>query len=106
MVWSGVLGFIKAPVETTPGVFLEGVDEVRYTGQILRESRGASEGHSSQNKTPYVRMAISVVPDKRLIQNISSVRYATYMNVKWSVTSFEIQQANKYILNLGDVYDH
>lgn len=106
MRWSGVLGMAQTPaIETTPGVYEDPIVEVKYSGEIVRESRGATGGNSEKNKTPFLRMAISVIPDKKLMASIASVRYATYMGLKWTVTSFEVQGI-KYILNLGDNYDH
>jgi len=44
-----------------------------------------------------------VIPGKDLKEKIASLRYATYMNEKWSVTSVEVQ-GQKFILNMGDRY--
>ena len=101
--WAGKLGFVLPAVETQTGVYEEPVTEVDYKGEILRESRGAAPGVTHKNLDPYLRMAVSVIPDTNLKDNIMSCRYATVYNVKWSVTSFEVQGI-RYILNLGDKY--
>lgn len=101
--WAGKLGFVLTAQETVTSVFQEPVVEKDYKGLILRESRGSSPKESVPNQDPYVRMAISVIPGLFLRNNIASCRYATYMNQKWSITSFEVQ-GGRFILNLGDKY--
>jgi len=100
--WAGKLGFVGSAVETSPGVYTEPVTEVAYKGDIIRESRGVA-ARNLPNPDAYIRMAISVVPGRTLKENVAALRYATYMNQKWSVTSFE-SQGQKFILNLGDLY--
>lgn len=101
--WAGKLGFVLPAEETQAGIYEEPVSEVDYKGEILRESRGAAPGLTHKNLDPYLRMAISVIPDTTLVKNIMSCRYAVVYGVKWSVVSFEVQGI-RYILNLGDRY--
>lgn len=102
MRWTGKLGFVSRAVETAASIYAEPVTELSYKGEIIRESRGTVR--NLPNPDPYIRMAISVIPGEALKNNIASLRYATYMGQKWSVTNFEIQ-GQKYILNLGDKYE-
>jgi hypothetical protein len=100
--WAGKLGFVAPAVETATGVYTEPVTEVAYKGEILRESRGVT-ARNVPNPDVYVRMAISVIPGKDLREKIASLRYATYMNEKWTISSIEVQ-GQKIILNMGDRY--
>jgi hypothetical protein len=100
--WAGKLGFVAPAVETVTGVYTEPVTEVTYKGEVTRESRGVAS-RNIPNPDVYIRMAISVIPGKDLREKIASLRYATYMNEKWSVTSVEVQ-GKKFILNLGERY--
>lgn len=102
MKWAGKLGIVSAATETATGTYTEPVTELSYKGEIVRESRGIAR--NLPNPDPYIRMAISVIPGRELKEKIASVRYATHLGQKWSVTSFEIQGL-KFILNLGDRYE-
>lgn len=98
----GKIGFIDT-VATSPGVYEEIVTEREYCGDLNRNLRRL-QSSDKVNDDVDISNEISIIADPYANQNFHSIRYATYMNTKWKVTSVEVQFP-RLILSLGGVYN-
>ena len=98
----GPIGYITQK-EISPGVWDEVVVEKSYRGDILQDTRRwqVSE-HKNDNLT--ISNQLSIIADPFLYENSSTIRYVSWLGVRWKVTNIEIQRP-RLILTLGEVYN-
>lgn len=106
MKFSGKIGFWTSEyVETKPGVYKPDIVEKPYTGDILRNQRRFQPGDNQQNENLVVSNRISIISDLYMKQNWSSIRYVVWNNVNWSVSSIDVSQYPRVLIDLGGVYN-
>ena len=98
----GPIGYITQ-TEISPGVWDEVVVEKSYRGDILQDTRRwqVSE-HKNDNLT--ISNRLSIIADPFLYENSSTIRYVSWLGVRWKVNNIEIQRP-RLILTLGEVYN-
>lgn len=98
----GTVGF-SVPVETEPGVWVDAIEDHKYTGDLYTNTRRLQ---NSGNLNPDISLSneISIIADPFANHNYQSIRYATFMGAKWEVTSVRVQFP-RLILTLGGVYN-
>lgn len=103
MKWYGEIGFWMDDKEIRPGVFKPGIIPKQYTGEMLRNTQRWA---SSQKQNDDLNMShrIRIVADMYLNENLSSIKYVTYMGSKWKVNSIEVNYPG-VTLELGGVYN-
>lgn len=99
----GIIGYATNTVETEPGVWDDEIDEKEVVGDILGNSRSL-ENSGDINDNINIANKISIVADPYAINNFHSMRYATYMGVKWKIKGVEYSHP-RLILTLGGVYN-
>lgn len=99
----GIIGYATNTVETEPGVWDDEIDEKEVVGDILGNSRSL-ENSGDINDNINIANKISIVADPYAINNFHSMRYATYMGVKWKIKGVEYRHP-RLILTLGGVYN-
>ena len=87
----GIIGYATNTVETEPGVWDDEIDEKEVVGDILGNSRSL-ENSGDINDNINIANKISIVADPYAINNFHSMRYATYMGVKWKIKGVEYSQ--------------
>lgn len=97
----GAIGYAEM-VETSPGVWDEQIVERIYYGDIIRNNRNL-QSSEHLNDDVNVSNQISVVADRYAIANFHSIRYATFMGVKWKVPSVDVNPP-RLVLSLGGLY--
>ena len=105
MKFSGMIGFELGMIEDPdrPGVFNPGIVEKHFKGDVLnRTSRWQSSETVNDNFN--VSNRISVVSNKFLDDNLSSIKYIVFKGVKWKVNSITLQPP-RLILEMGGVYN-
>lgn len=102
MKFHGKVGY-GTTVETSPGVFEDGIEEHEHFGDVTRNFFRNTPG-AEVNSTSSTANAISIVGDPFAMLNFSKIRYVEWAGVCWSVASVEIQRP-RLILNLGEVYN-
>lgn len=103
MKYYGKIGFWVDDVEIRPSVFRSQIVEKSYAGDVLdNRQRWNQSGYQNDNLT--VNNKISIIADMYLNQHISSIKYVTFMDAKWKVSSIDIKYP-RVILELGEVYD-
>lgn len=101
--WFGVIGFNAGTKETSPSVFVEDIQERKYIGDVIRNSRRL-QTTDKVNDDLEVSNEISIVADPYAMNNFHSIRYVTFMGSKWKVTSVEVQFP-RLNLTLGGLYN-
>ena len=101
--YSGVIGVRGEPVETSPGIFDDGLFEVHVTGKVYRKHSRWSQGEASQDEIQ-INHVIKFIPTDSILSNLDGVAYATYQGTKWVVRSLEYNRPSLEI-SLGGVYN-
>jgi len=97
----GSIGFAVTQ-ETMPGIHKEVLVNKPYVGDVLRESSKWSSGESVSG-TLRLSSRISIIADPFAVSNISTIRYVSWMGVRWVISNVVIQHP-RMILTLGEVY--
>lgn len=102
MKYYGKVGYVTS-VETVPGVWNQAVVERSYCGDVTRKSfRWQSTDQVNDNLD--ISNVISIVADPYAFEHFGDIRYVTWMNSKWKITSVEIQHP-RINLTIGGVYN-
>ena len=99
---SGVIGYALAG-ETQPGVWTEGITEKRYIGDIIKDNRRIVD-QGEINGSINISNNISVISNRFMLDNMAFMKYITYMNSKWKISSVDIKPP-RIIITLGGVYN-
>ena len=100
---SGKIGYAMVQ-ETEPGIWDEIIVEKRYTGDLTRNTYKYSQNNESTNDNITLNNNISILANKFINENLGIMRYITYMNHKWKISSIEIVPP-RIIITLGDMYN-
>ncbi len=98
----GPIGYITQE-EISPGIWDDVVVERSYRGDILQNIR-KWEANEHKNDDLVITNRISIIADPFAYDNFSTIRYVSWMGVRWKVNSIEIQRP-RLILTLGEVYN-
>lgn len=100
--YSGKIGFAVTK-ETKPGVWVDGITERTYYGDLTRNTRRLqSSGNLNDNLV--ISNELSIVADPYANENFHAIRYAVFMGMKWKINSVQVQYP-RLILELGEVYN-
>ena len=99
---SGVIGYALAG-ETQPGVWTEGITEKKYIGDIIKDNRRIVD-QGEINGSINISNNISVISNRFMLDNMAFMKYITYMNSKWKISSVDIKPP-RIIITLGGVYN-
>lgn len=98
----GPIGYITQK-EISPGVWGEVIVERSYRGDITRNNR-RWEASEYKNDNLTISNQLSIIADPFLYEKSSTIRYVSWLGVRWKVTNIEIQRP-RLILTLGEVYN-
>lgn len=104
MKFSGVIGFYKEDVETSPGIYNNVIVERPYKGDVYNPNY-RFQNTSYQNDRLILENRISVISDIFLQKNLESIRYVVWKGTKWEVSSVDLNSYPRAILNIGGVYN-
>lgn len=100
--YHGYVGY-GVDVETYPGVWEQQIVERRYFGDVVKNRLNVQQNNNI-NPTLTISNSISIVADPFAYENIYAIRYVTYLNKKWMVSSVSIERP-RLILTLGGLYN-
>ncbi len=106
--WSGVIGYALVG-ETQPGVWTEGITDKKYYGDIVNDNRKFDSGNAvyssnnQMNEDLSISNKISVVSNSFMLENLSFMKYITFMKSKWRISSVDIQPP-RIIITIGGMY--
>ncbi len=98
----GKIGFAET-VESSPGIWEEGIVEHSYYGEIAQNRRNYITG-STINGTLTINNQISILADAYANQNFMNIRYAEFNGSKWKVESISVERP-RLVLTLSSLYD-
>lgn len=98
----GKIGY-GAPVETSPGVWIDSIVEYSYYGDVIRNTRKLTDGENL-NKDLTVGNSISIIGDAYANEHFFAIRYVEWAGTLWTVSDVEVQ-VPRLILSLGEVYN-
>ena len=98
----GAIGYGES-VETSPGVWQDGIVEYSYYGDVIRNTRKLQEGESLNNDLS-VGNSISIVADAYANEHFFAIRYIQWAGTYWTVSDVEVQSP-RLLLRLGGVYN-
>lgn len=90
------------PVEKSPGVWEDVITEVKYRGDVVRNTRRLEEGQKV-NFDLTINNSISIVADAYANEHFFAIKYVKWMGTLWVVTEVEVQSP-RLLLRLGGVY--
>jgi hypothetical protein len=99
---SGIIGYVQT-VETQPGIWSEKPVEKRYYGDIVKDNRKLIEP-SQINSDITISNNISIVCNKFMLENLAYMKYLSFMNSKWKISSVDIKPP-RMIITLGGLYN-
>lgn len=103
--WAGAIGFTKTvKSENKRSVWDEEITEKPYRGDILRNYRRNEHQQDGRNDDFTLNNQISVLSDTFMLENLQYMKYVTWMNSKWTISSIEIQHP-RVILEIGGIYN-
>lgn len=91
-------------VETAPGVWTQQITESNYYGDTLTDLQSTPSSGTVVNDDFTIDNKISILADPYANSNFSSIKYVTYMGVKWKVKSVEVLFP-RLILKIGGLYN-
>lgn len=100
--YSGFIGYAKQ-VKVKPGVYQETIKPHRVRGDVinLKNSVNTSDEIVSDIQLNH---RISIIADKTTYSNFATIRYITYMGVKWRVASVEVARP-RLVITTGGVWN-
>lgn len=104
MKYYDTIGFWVKDEAIRPGVTRSKIVEKKYAGDVL-ENRQRWTQTDDQNDDLVNTNRISIIGDLYLSQNMSSIKYANFMGVKWKVKSLDVTKYPRIVMELGGVYN-
>lgn len=102
MKYYGLIGYAQF-VETAPGVREEQITERTYCGDVIRRSSRTQNGNGLNDNLD-VSNVMSIVADPYALEHLGYMRYITWMNSKWKITSVEYVYPRLNV-TIGGVYN-
>lgn len=97
----GMIGFF-IETETRPGIWEQQITERKYIGE-MKSIRSRVHG-SAVNDDISVSNELSILADPFARENFAHIKYVTFMNAKWKVTSIEIEYP-RLVVTVGGLYN-
>lgn len=98
----GKIGYSESK-ETSPGVWVDGIVEREYYGDVVRNSSNWRTA-DKLNDDISINNSISILADPYAMNAFHKMRYVTFMGAKWKITNVEVEFP-RIILTLGGVYN-
>ena len=101
--YAGKIGFAEM-VETEPGVWEECIVEKEVRGDVVRNNRQLV---NSQYLNDDLRLSnsFSVLGNPYIYKNYMNMRYIIWLCEKWKITSVDISNHPRIILEVGGLYN-
>lgn len=100
----GEIGYADSSVETAPGVYNDEIVEYKYYGDVIRNTRGLTDGESVNNDLT-VSNSISIVADAYAREHFFAMRYIKWAGGLWVISDVDASRPPRLILRLGGVYN-
>lgn len=98
----GPIGYAET-LESTPGVWTKKITEVNAYGDVIRNSRGLSDGDKVNNDLT-VGNSISIVADPYANEHFFAIQYIKWQGALWTVSNVSVEPP-RLVLRLGGLYN-
>ena len=102
MRYLGVVGF-GFPQDGGDGVWSDDITERIYNGSVLSVTRSNQESEKVNDDIRW-QNRISIMADAFALENISFIKYVSWMESRWVVSSLDLERP-RIILSLGELYN-
>lgn len=99
----GAIGY-GTSVEKSPGVWEDEITEIKYFGDVLRNTKINQNDASKLNEDINVENRISILADEFAVENFEKIKYIRWAGGLRTVSSVEVQTP-RLILTIGRVYN-
>lgn len=100
----GKLGFVET-IEESPGRFVERTTEFPYKGDVIRNIRRWNIPTDKMTDNISLNNSLSIIADQYLLTHSPYLRYAEVSGVYWEISSIDLTDRPRVILELGGVYN-
>lgn len=101
--WYGVIGY-AIPKQVRPGVWQDEIIDREYRGDLIKHSNRWSTNSDSTNDDLVLNNQISIIADAFAEQYCQRIKYVTFMDAKWKITSVDVTYP-RLLLTIGGVYN-
>lgn len=108
MKFYGHVGFWEEdPIEDLehPGSWSHRIVEHLYSGDILKETRSFKNTDDRINAPFSIKSRISILSDLYAQNNWNTIRYVRWNNENWEVTSVDVNNFPRIILEIGGIWN-
>ena len=107
MKWYGKVGYY-IPIETAPGVWKDRIVEKYYYGDAYKSPTARwndipINSGNTINKTPMLKIDISILADSTAYNNFMHIKYIEYMGELYTIASVTPQRP-RILLSVGELY--
>ena len=103
MKWSGMVGY-GILTEKRPGIWKEHIVERKCYGELINTAWHSQAAATVLNDNPKPNVQLEIVADAFAWQNFGNLRYVTWNNSKWKVSSVQPRRP-RLIINFGEIYN-
>ncbi len=100
--WYGTLGFVQSS-ESAPGVWKDVVTKVETSGDLMQFEQRSQNSEKLTDDISFSNR-ISVLMDPFMMKNFQYLKFASFANSYWKVSSVNVQYP-RMIFTLGGVYN-
>ena len=98
----GFIGINRGPVEVSPGIFKQVIEDVEVSGEIRQLN--AKWSNAEMRDTLSLRHVLSIVTPEDSLVDFTEVVYVVWQTRKWSVTAIQYKRP-RIELSLGGFYN-
>ena len=100
--YSGMIGFAENQ-EVATDIYDDVITERHYYGDIVRNTSRWSQADTLSGDLQ-INNQFSIMGDTYAFENYDNIRYLTWKNNRWTVTSVE-EQFPRLIISIGGIYN-
>lgn len=103
MRFYGVVGY-GVEVESVGGVWVKSIKEVKYFGDVLRNTRRLQDNGEKVNLDITVGNTISIVADAYANDHFFAIKFVEWAGALWTVSEVTVERP-RLLLRLGGIYN-
>ena len=101
--FAGLVGYVTQK-ESESGVWLPETVERKMRGDVIRAA-SSFNANEKVNEDIVMQQRISLVGDPYAFANFATLKYVTYLGVKWKVMSIDVNSRPRLIVTIGGVWN-
>ena len=101
--FAGLVGYVTQK-ESPSGVWSPETVERKMRGDVIRAA-SSFNANEKVNEDIVMQQRISLVGDPYSFANFTTLKYVTYLGVKWKVLSIDVTSRPRLIVTIGGVWN-